>query len=283
MMRKILLIPLFLMALLFAFCQSKNNDGSLLIIGGGRVNEAMRDQMIKTTKLDQKGYMVILPMASEEEPLINAQEVMDVFSDFPQVKIFTFNIQKGDEIAPSRIDSIRNASLIFITGGDQCRFLDIIYGTGIKEAIFEAYHNGALIAGTSAGASLMSKVMVTGNELQHPDDGSFTCIQANNAETIEGLGFLDKVIIDQHFIVRKRQNRMLSYSAEHPGYTCIGIDESTAIFVKDNTATVFGISQVIVLRNNNAECTIQNGLLGIKGLTLDVFLPGERFNLLLNK
>jgi len=278
-MRKILVVSILIMTLLFAFCHSEKTEGSLLIIGGGKVNVAMRDQMIKTTQLDKKGYMVILPMASEEEPLLNAQEVIDVFSDFPKIKIVTYNIQKGEKISESRIDSIRNASLIFITGGDQCRFLDIISGTSIQEAIFEAYHKGALIAGTSAGASLMSKVMVTGNELQHPDDGSFTCIEANNAETIDALGLLDQVIIDQHFVVRKRLNRMLSYSIEHPNYLCVGIDESTAIFVENNTATVFGVSQVIVLRNNNAISSSQNGLLGVKGLSLDVVLPGDSFQL----
>jgi cyanophycinase len=256
--------------------------GTLFIIGGGKVNTSMRDQMIKASGLDKSGYMVILPMASEEEPLENIEETREIFKDIPGLKIYAFNIHKGDVIPASRIDSIRNACLVFMSGGDQLHFLDIIAGTGIKEAIHDAFNKGALIAGTSAGASLMSKVMVTGNELKHVENGNFTTIEANNVETKEGLGFLTDVTIDQHFVVRRRLNRMISYSIENPNHICVGIDEATAIFVDGVDAKVFGVSQVVVLRNKDAKTTVQNGLLGAQGLKLDVFLPGETFKLTLD-
>lgn len=252
--------------------------GTLFIIGGGKVNESMRDQMLKASGLDKGGYMVILPMSSEEEPLVNAKEISSVLNTVPGLKIYTYNIQKGDYISPQRLDSIRNASLVFISGGDQVRFLDITKGTGINEAIHDAYNKGALIAGTSAGASLMSKIMVTGNELKYPDD-NFTKIEAGNVETIPGLGFLDKVTIDQHFVVRKRYNRMLSYGLENPNHMSIGIDEATAIFVEGKKATVFGVSQVIVMRNKGAKVTNRNGQLAATGLKLDVYLAGDSFSL----
>jgi cyanophycinase len=273
----------FILLNLILFCSltsihAKTKNGTLLIIGGGHVNDSMRDQMLKATGLDKAGYMVILPMSSEEEPLENAAEAQKVFKDIPGVKIYTYNIHKGDKVSAARLDSIRNACLVFISGGDQCRFLDITKGTGINEAIHDAYNKGALIAGTSAGASLMSKVMVTGNELKYPDDG-FTHIQAGNVETIEGLGFLKNVTIDQHFVVRRRYNRMLSYGLENVNHMSIGIDEATAIFVDGKKATVFGVSQVIVMRNKGAKIINHNGLLGAQGLKLDVYLPGESFKI----
>jgi len=257
---------------------AKTKDGTLFIIGGGKVNASMRDQMIKASGLDKGGYMVILPMSSEE-PEVNIEETQQIFKETPGLKIYAFNIHKGDNIPASRVDSIRNACLVFISGGDQCRFLDVIKGTGIKEAIWDAYHKGALIAGTSAGASLMSKIMVTGNELKSHDEASFATIEAKNVETIEGLGFLDHVTIDQHFVVRKRYNRMLSYGLENPNHMSIGIDEATAIFVDGNKATVFGVSQVIVLRNKGAKIKTTNGLLSATGLKLDVYLAGDSFNI----
>jgi cyanophycinase len=269
--------------LTLATCSVSAKKGTLFIIGGGHVNASMRDQMLKASGLNKGGYMVILPMASEEEPMENIEETQQIFKDIQGLKIYGFNIQKGDQVSASRLDSIRNACLVFISGGDQSRFLDVIEGTGIKESIHDAYNKGALIAGTSAGASLMSKVMVTGNELKHPDDGGFTCIEAKNAETIEGLGFLKDVTIDQHFVVRKRLNRMISYSIENPNHICVGIDEATAIFVDDNNATVFGVSQVVVLKNKNAKVKVKNGLLGATGLNLDVYLPGDSFKLLLDE
>ena len=264
--------------LLVSYAFSANKKGTLFIIGGGKVNASMRDQMLKASGLDKTGYMVILPMSSEEEPLINAEEISSVMRAVPNLKIYTYNIQKGDYVSPQRLDSIRNACLVFISGGDQVRFLDITKGTGINEAIHDAYNKGALIAGTSAGASLMSKIMVTGNALKYPED-NFTCIEAGNVETIEGLGFLENVTIDQHFVVRKRYNRMLSYGLENPNHMSIGIDEATAIFVVGKKATVFGVSQVIVMRNKGAKISNRNGQLAATGLKLDVYLEGDSFTI----
>lgn len=277
MQKRLMLSVIGLLAMLAVF-GAKPQTGSLFIIGGGKVNAAMRDQMIKASGLNKSGYMVILPMSSEE-PEVNIEETQRIFKDTPGLKIYAYNIHKGDNIPASRIDSIRNACLVFISGGDQCRFLDVIKDTGIKEAIWEAYNKGALIAGTSAGASLMSKVMVTGNELKPHEDASFETIEAQNVETIEGLGFLDNVTIDQHFVVRKRYNRMLSYGLENPNHMSIGIDEATAIFVDGKKATVFGVSQVIVLRNKGAKISTRNGLLSAIGLKLDVYLAGDSFNI----
>ena len=72
---------------------------------------------------------------------------------------------------------------------------------------------------------------------------------------------------------------MISYSIENPRHLCVGIDEATAIYVEGNTATVYGISQVIVLRNNKAKSKIENGLLGCKDMELNVLLPGDSFKL----
>ncbi len=272
-------ITFILLSLLLVACIGLSaQKGTLFIIGGGKVNASMRDQMLKASGLNKGGYMVILPMSSEKEPLVNVREARDIFKDVPNLKIYHYNIQKGDAVSTQMLDSIRNACLVFISGGDQTRFLNITKGTGINEAIHDAYDNGAMIAGTSAGASLMSKIMVTGNELKHAD-GEFKRIEANNAETIEGLGFLENVTIDQHFVVRKRYNRMFSYGLENQNHMCIGIDEATAIFVAGKKATVFGISHVVVLRNKKAKITHRNGLLGAKGLQLDIYLAGDSFDI----
>jgi cyanophycinase len=277
-MKKQLITSIIALLALATALQAKPKTGSLFIIGGGHVNESMRDQMLKASHLDKGGYMVILPMSSEEEPLVNVEEAREIFKEIPGLKIYHYNIHKGDKVTAERLDSIRNACLVFISGGDQVHFLDITKGTGINEAIHDAYNKGALIAGTSAGASLMSKVMVTGNELKYPDD-NFTHIEAGNVETIEGLGFLQDITIDQHFVVRKRYNRMLSYGLENANHMSIGIDEATAIFVDGKKATVFGVSQVVVMRNKGAKIVNKNGLLGARGLKLDVYLPGDSFKI----
>jgi cyanophycinase len=90
------------------------------------------------------------------------------------------------------------------------------------------------------------------------------------------------VTIDQHFVVRKRLNRMIAYCIENPNHMGVGIDEGTAIFVDGDNATVFGVSQVVVIKNKGAKTTTKNGLLGAQGLKLDVYLPGESFKLTLD-
>lgn len=278
-MKRTQLIIVLLIGLIFTSCQTEKKEGKLFIIGGGFINASLREKMIVESGIDKGGYMVILPMSSEV-PLANIEKTKTAFEEIKDIEIYGYNILKGETISQSRVDSIRNAKLIFISGGDQSRFLDVIEGTSIKEAILEAFKKGSMIAGTSAGASVMSKIMVTGNQLNYTDnDGDFKTIEAGNVETIEGLGLLESVTIDQHFVIRSRLNRLISISIENPENLCVGIDESTAIFVEDKNATVCGIGQVIVIRNSSAKTKIQNGLLGSKNLKLDILLPGDSFHL----
>ncbi len=125
----------------------------------------------------------------------------------------------------------------------------------------------------------MSKRMITGNQLNNSlYTGEYRDIVSNNIEIGQGMGFLDSCIIDQHFIRRMRMNRLISVSIENRGFQCIGIDESTAIIVKNDSAMVSGISQVIVLESNS-EKKIQKHLLDNQNLLLYVYLPGEKFRI----
>jgi cyanophycinase len=203
--------------------------------------------------------------------------------DFEQVgvtNVHVFNLQSKDEMTQEILDSVRDARLIYLTGGNQNTFMEIAANTPLIPAIQEAYKNGATVAGTSAGAALMSKKMITGDEFKHPEyTGNFRTIEANNIELKPGLGLLKNAIVDQHFIQRMRLNRLISAILENPEQTGIGIDESTAILVNGNQAEVYGIGQVIVLRNTGQESTVQNGLLGGKDLRMSIYLPGETFKI----
>jgi cyanophycinase len=195
-------------------------------------------------------------------------------------KFSRYNFRKG-EYPEAAVDSLRNARLIYITGGDQNRFMEVVANSPVYDAIHEAYQSGATIAGTSAGAAVMSKKMITGNEQRHPEyTGNFRTIESNNMEIAEGLGLLHTTIIDQHFIWRMRMNRLITVVLDHPGQIGIGIDESTAILVENgNLATVFGGYQVITLRHRSGHTTVQDSLLGGRGLELNVLLPGDTLHL----
>lgn len=253
--------------------------GQLFIIGGGKRPPSLVQDLINVSGLKDGGYAVVLPMSSTE-PDTASFYGMKQFTDLGITDVTSFNFQKDAEPPQARLDSLQQATLIYITGGNQMLFMDVVAGTPIYDALHEAYQNGATIAGTSAGAAIMSKKMITGTEFKHPEyTGDFQTIEAENMEIVEGMGFLTNAIIDQHFIRRMRMNRLITVAIEHPNETCIGIDESTAILVKGNNATVYGESQVIVLKNPDNNKEVKNGLLGDKTLNLSVMLPGESFDL----
>ena len=268
-----------ILAVFLASCSGSKNSGKLFIIGGGTATPEMISKMITESHIDKGGYGVILPMSSEE-PDLAIREWTKLFSDGGCNNVVGLNIAQGENPSAGRIDSIRNARLVFMSGGDQSRFMNIIRGTEIKKAIHEVFDKGGVIGGYSAGAALMSETMITGNELKHPDNAvSFDNMEAGNVETAEGVGMLKTVIIDQHFIKRKRLNRLISASIEHPSLLCVGIDESTAILVDRNRATVYGLSQVLVLRNPSSETKTKDGLLTARKISLDIYLPGEDFRI----
>jgi cyanophycinase len=229
--------------------------------------------------MKEDDYMIILPMSSEDpdSSIIFAKE------DFAAIgikKVVGYNFTENSPVTQSSIDSIVNAKLVFITGGDQTRFMKIVGKGPIYKAIHDAYKNGSTIAGTSAGAAVMSKKMITGNALKYPEyTGKYPTIEPENIEITEGLGLITNIIVDQHFIKRQRLNRLLAVVLENPEETCIGIDESTAIIVSGNTFTVAGENQVIVLQNPKKNKKIAGNLLGGRGLTIEILLPGEKWKI----
>lgn len=251
--------------------------GKLVIIGGGSRPESIISRIVDESGLRTGGYGVVLPMSSSTPD----SSVFWAAEPFVKAGVKTLkglNFIKGAPIVKSRVDSIRKANLIYITGGDQNLFMEVAAGTEIAVAIAEAYYSGAAIAGTSAGAAVMCSVMITGNALRHPEyESTFATIESNNLETKPGLGLIQNVIIDQHFLRRSRHNRLLTAAIEFPSMKGIGIDESTAIVVKNGTAEVIGNSQVIVIENPKKSRLEKDGKLGAKGLVTSIYLPGEMF------
>jgi cyanophycinase len=253
--------------------------GKLFIIGGGKRPFEMIEKLVHIAGADTTGYIVILPMASGNTDTA-AYYSTKQFKELGLNNVYALNFESVDDMTPERLDSVKNANLIYISGGDQNKFMKIVDSTDLYTTIHDAYKQGAVISGTSAGAAVMSEKMITGNEYKHPEyTGYFRTIESENIEIGKGLGLLKHAIIDQHFVWRMRMNRLISTCLENPEETSIGIDESTAILVEGNKATVYGLSQVIVLKNKSAATISVNGLLGGEGLELSVYLPGDSFTI----
>ena len=267
----------FLVFLAFNFTFSQNTKGKLFIIGGGSRPDFLVDRMIKEAGLKSGETVAIFPHASEEQDssFYYAKQQFEKRN----LKALDCAFKKDEKLSPSKLDSLKTAKLIYIGGGDQVTFMEIINSNPeVKNLLKSAYQNGKMIAGTSAGAAVMSEVMITGNQLKYKDyENTFDNIEIKNVETKQGLGFIKTAVIDQHFVVRSRYNRLLSLIIENPTYKGIGIDEGTAILVKNGSAEVVGRAQVIVFKNPKQSKKLNGDKLGAKGITLDIYLNGEKF------
>ena len=267
----------FLVFLAFNFTFSQKSKGKLFIIGGGSRPDFLVDRMIKEAGLKSGETVAIFPHASEEQDssFYYAKQQFEKRN----LKALDCAFKKDEKLSPSKLDSLKTAKLIYIGGGDQVRFMEIINSNPeVKNLLKSAYQNGKMIAGTSAGAAVMSEVMITGNQLKYKDyENTFDNIEIKNVETKQGLGFIKTAVIDQHFVVRSRYNRLLSLIIENPTYKGIGIDEGTAILVKNGEAEVVGRAKVIVFKNPKQSKKLNGDKLGAQGITLDIYLNGEKF------
>ncbi len=270
-------ISLFFLATIFfiaAMGQHKHAKGTLFIIGGGTAGDTLQHNILKEANWQKHDGIVVVTLASsiaEESFEYNN----DAFKKFTGEECTHFDSASIHDA--KKIDALKKAKIIYLGGGAQDRFMHLIENTQIGKIISEAYRKGALIAGTSAGAAVMSKMMITGNGLIDTAYAStFKMMKKGNLEISTGLGLLDSVIIDQHFVVRSRYNRLLSAQFEFPSYQCIGIDESTAIIIKDNVARVTGEGQVIVLNNASLNhITHNNSFNG--SASISIFSAGNTF------
>ncbi|WP_188051261.1 cyanophycinase [Flavobacterium sp. GP15] len=259
---------------------AQNSKGKLFIIGGGNRSDALMTQLIKITDLKKKDYVVVLPMSSEE-PDSAYIYFKDQFQKLVSNPIIMLNFDKNTVNNKALNDSLQHAKLIFISGGDQTRFMNVVKNTPVYDAIHKAYQNGSTIAGTSAGAAVMCEHMITGNqklELKYTE--TFNNIRYDNLETTVGLGLVKNVIIDQHFLKRSRYNRLLSALVEFPDHIGIGIDESTALIVRNKEIEIAGESEVIVVKNPvGISKSKKENLVSIKSLEMGVYTEGQKFKI----
>lgn len=262
-----------------SFAQMGSPKGSLFIIGGGDRSPELINTLIATAKLSTKDYIIVLPMSSAE-PEASYKAIATQLARATQSAIGNLNFEATKVNDKKWLDSLRGAKLIFITGGDQNRFMKIVRNTPVFDAIHKAYQNGATVAGTSAGAAVMSKFMITGKQLQDTAyKETFDRLRDNNIEFETGMGLVTSVIIDQHFLKRSRFNRLISALAAHPTFDCIGIDEGTALIIHGKSVRVAGVSQVVRLTDPKNLKVTPGKLLKMDGLQFRLYVAGDQFML----
>lgn len=280
--------PLFIAALLCMLllsCGKESNNiksnqpnGTLFIIGGGNRDSALMVQLIQESGWKPGDWISICPMASRWDSAYISMN--NEFQFYTKSNIRCIRVDSNTVKNPVTLDSLRKSKIIYLNGGDQSVFMKHIAGTDFKKAINEAYENGATIAGTSAGAALMSENMLTGDQRKQKEYASAVpVIWQDNMVIAEGLGFLDSVIVDQHFVARSRHNRLISAVLDNPKLMGIGIDESTAIIVRGDSVTVAGESVVLVYSNPKGITKRGADVFGAKAMEFNMYLAGDRFRI----
>ncbi|HEY5311628.1 MAG TPA: cyanophycinase [Pirellulales bacterium] len=205
--------------------------GSLVICGGGKLPALVLDRFLKLAG-GERARIVVIPTASA---LAGTPEVEKKLEFLRRAKLAALNIlhtrSRTTADDPAFVRPLEKATGVWFTGGFQWRLADTYLGTAVDRLVHAVLDRGGVVGGTSSGAAIMSTLMI---RRSNPDP-----------EVGRGFDFLSGTVIDQHFIKRQRQGRLVHVLASHPGYVGLGIDEGTALVAQGRRLRVIGDSQVI--------------------------------------
>lgn len=236
----------------------------LLIIGGAEEKEG---PVLKTflELAGEKPKLVVLSTASKDSAQVGT-DYAQVFRKLGAGPVELLELETRQSAQSEAAAAfLEEAKGIFFTGGDQLRLTSLLCGTKAHSALLAAFEKGTIIAGTSAGASVMSSTMIVGGQDEvEPQRGAVSLAA--------GLGFLPEAIVDQHFAQRGRIGRLLFAIAQNPHQLGIGIDEDTALLVEGKKARVLGSGSVTIIDGRSMEYVNVSELLPDEPLALSKIL-----------
>gem|GEM_PF-2153310 len=209
--------------------------GALLLCGGGPLPMSVLELFFQRGK-GEEGKLVIIPTASALADNGDKTRILSLWSDFNWGKVDVLHaVDRAEAELAEFADTLKDATAVWMTGGDQNRLADRYQGTAVEQEICNVMHRGGVVGGTSAGSAIASRVMISGGQKE--------------ARLSNGLDLLPNSIIDQHFSQRLRFDRLANAVAAHPERVGIGIDESTGLLVGKKRARVVGDGAVYVYAN----------------------------------
>ena len=282
-MKRFILISIVLIMLISNFGVADSKEGSLLMVGGAlrADNDDVYKEFIKLAGGKENAKIGIVPVASGSPYKYTKLFKKDMVSrglDKSQVELIPIAIKddsRSEEIDESKwsengldkklAKKVKKYTGIWFVGGDQRRITKTLFTddndkTPVLESIWEVYNNGGVIGGTSAGAAIMSEIMISGGDsfgalnIGHTDDFDESTLDYQNQGGLvidKGLGFFKQGIIDQHFGRKGRLGRLIVTGYEHKDKYPInfGIEENTAlVYKKDkNTLSVKGQKGIVIV------------------------------------
>jgi cyanophycinase len=213
--------------------------GKLVIVGGGTIPAAALCAFRQAAG-GAGANLVVIPTASVSADKEPAQKTIDLWKirGFTQVTVLhTRSRQQANE--PEFAKPLNKASAVWLGGGDQKRITAAYRDTLVEKELHRLLERRGVIGGTSAGAAVMSKLMISGGKLRADLEG--------------GFGFLPGGVVDQHFLKRNRLDRLLDTLHRNPGWFGLGLDEGTAAIVEGRTITIVGSSMAVLCQRSTPD------------------------------
>ena len=251
--------------------------GPLIAIGGHEDKEGERLILRAVAERLGGGKLVLATIASHQ-PEGYLESYQKAFGDLGVREVVELYVNdRGETHDETKLSVFEGAAGVFFSGGDQLRIASQIGDTPIEKRVRAIHRAGGLIAGTSAGASVMSETMLVGG-------ASSESHRIGDLNMAPGLGLIRHAIIDQHFAERGRIGRLLGAVAHNPRIMGVGIDEDTAILVEGRRFSVLGSGAVYVVdaeevtQSNIAEARSASAL-SLHDVRLHVLAHGDGFDL----
>ncbi|MBS4539169.1 cyanophycinase [Clostridium sp. D2Q-11] len=303
----ILLITIMILSMT-SFGFSDNEKGSLVIIGGALdpENEAIYNKMIELAGDKNDIKIAIIPAASSTPSKsggLYKGDFVDLYN-VPKENVKVFPIAINDDSSTEDIDEstwdkngfneelaqeMLNYDLVFFTGGNQLDIVKVLVqedGTDgpVLESIKEIYDNGGVLAGSSAGAAIMTDPMIgAGSSFGAltqgtTDTDNYDDPDDNRVFLTKGLGFLENSITDQHFLARGRFGRLITALIDREINMGYGIDENTALVLTGDELEVIGESGVMIIDTAGATYKNYGSRLSANDIRLHYLETGDKYN-----
>lgn len=259
--------------------RSDRHDGTLVLIGGAcdPHGEAF-GRFVELAGGRQGGRIVGLTTASAN-PVKSAREWLKSFTQAGATHVEMPIVDSRDRAQDARVaEMLRDARGIFLGGGDQVHLVTTLGGSRVGRALAEAYSDGAVVCGTSAGAAALTETILAGGE---PDEYG----KMQDLHLGPGFGLLGfRAVIDTHFTQRRRLQRLFMVIARNAELMGLGIDEDTAMVVRGHLAEVVGRGSVTFVdgrgvRFDNADRCDDGAALTLSYLRVGIVGAGYTLNL----
>ncbi len=253
--------------------------GTLFIVGGGTQPIPLVQEFVRRAGGDT-ARIVVFAMASTVGEKGGEESAARFRTMGAQARNVWITREQANTDSVARL--LDGATAVWFGGGDQNRLTAVLRGTRTERAIRTRFERGAVIGGTSAGAAVLSTPMITGDELGPRRDSTeaWTRVARGSVAVDSGFGYLTTAIVDQHFLRRKRHNRLLSLVLAQPPHLGVGIDEGTALIVEPSGLwRVEGASSVLIVDAREAQRTTDGAaVLGASGAKMHLLPAGSTYD-----